>query len=348
MNLKELASKLGLSQTTVSRALNGYPEVSEATRLRVEAAAALHNYQPNVRAKALATGRSMAIAHIVPLGSEHEIVNPVFADFIAGAGAVYAQHGYVTHLSIVKETDEQKIYRDIAAKGTVDGIIVHAPRVRDGRIELLQQIGLPFVVHGRSSGVASDYNWVDVNNRRAFERATNFLMDLGHHRIGLINGIEELDFAARRRAGYLSALASRGIGEDPGIIRSGEMTEHHGYATTRALLGLPDPPTALLASSMIIAFGIRRALDDLGLRLNRDISVIAHDDDLSYFENGPDIPIFTALRSSVRQAGQRVARLLMAQISKPQSGFMQELLEVDFVVGQSTGPARQTPTARQG
>ncbi|MBT8410099.1 MAG: substrate-binding domain-containing protein, partial [Alphaproteobacteria bacterium] len=260
----------------------------------------------------------------------------------------YAQHGYVTHLSIVKETDEQKIYRDIAAKGTVDGIIVHAPRVRDGRIELLQQIGLPFVVHGRSSGVASDYNWVDVNNRRAFERATNFLMDLGHHRIGLINGIEELDFAARRRAGYLSALASRGIGEDPGIIRSGEMTEHHGYATTRALLGLPDPPTALLASSMIIAFGIRRALDDLGLRLNRDISVIAHDDDLSYFENGPDIPIFTALRSSVRQAGQRVARLLMAQISKPQSGFMQELLEVDFVVGQSTGPARQTPTARQG
>lgn len=86
MNLKQLASELGLSPTTVSRALNGYPEVSEATRLRVTEAARHYNYRPNTQAKRLATGRAMAIGHIIPLSTRHEIVNPVFADFIAGAG----------------------------------------------------------------------------------------------------------------------------------------------------------------------------------------------------------------------------------------------------------------------
>jgi LacI family transcriptional regulator len=86
MNLKELALKLGLSPTTVSRALNGYPEVNEVTRERVVAAAKRHNYRPNTRAIRLATGRAMAIGHVIPVASKHEMVNPIFADFIAGAG----------------------------------------------------------------------------------------------------------------------------------------------------------------------------------------------------------------------------------------------------------------------
>ena len=86
MNLKELSEHLGLSQTTVSRALGGYPEVKEATRQRVEAAAARFNYRPSRSALNLATGRSMAVGHIIPLSENHEIMNPIFADFIAGEG----------------------------------------------------------------------------------------------------------------------------------------------------------------------------------------------------------------------------------------------------------------------
>ena len=86
MNLKQLAESLGVSQTTVSRALNGYPEVSEKTRARIVAAAKAHNYSPSTRAKSLATGRAMAIGHVIPISNNSEIVNPIFADFIAGAG----------------------------------------------------------------------------------------------------------------------------------------------------------------------------------------------------------------------------------------------------------------------
>ena len=107
MNLKELATKLGLSPTTVSRALNGYPEVNEATRERVMAAAKRHNYRPNTRAIRLATGRAMAVGHVIPVATRHEIVNPVFADFIAGAGEAYSRHDYDMVLTVVPDAVEE-------------------------------------------------------------------------------------------------------------------------------------------------------------------------------------------------------------------------------------------------
>ena len=106
MNLKELSQKLGLSPTTVSRALNGYPEVNEATRERIMAAAKRHNYRPNARAIRLATGRAMAVGHIFPVATKNEIVNPIFADFISGAGEIYSQNGYDMLLSVVADDAE--------------------------------------------------------------------------------------------------------------------------------------------------------------------------------------------------------------------------------------------------
>ena len=299
MNLKELSKKLGLSQTTVSRALNGYPEVAEATRKKVLEAAARHNYAPNARAKGLATGRSMAVGHVIPVSAQHEMVNPIFADFIAGAAEAYVRHGYDMVLSLVPDDGEEAAYRSLAAKGSVDGIIVHGPRTGDRRIGLLREVGLPFVVHGRISRQADDYDWVDVNNLRAFRRATEFLIDLGHRRIALINGLVAMDFAERRQDGYVAGLRSRGVPVDTGLIRSDEMTESYGHDAARAMLDGADPPTAFLCSSVIPALGVRRAIEARGLRLGRDVSVITHDDELSYFSNGDDVPIFTATRSSV-------------------------------------------------
>lgn len=339
MNLKELATKLGLSPTTVSRALNGYPEVNETTRARVIAAAKRHNYHPNTRAIRLATGRAMAVGHVIPIATRHEIVNPVFADFIAGAGEIYSRNDYDMILSVVADEDEEATYRSLKSKGNVDGVIIHAPRLNDARIPLLREIGLPFVVHGRSTGAAEPYNWVDVNNRRAFQRATEFLLDLGHTRIGLVNGLEFMDFAIRRRTGYLDALAARGIAPDPSLMFSDEMTEFSGYHATQAMLALPRPPTAILCSSMISGMGARRAVEGAGLVVGRDISIIIHDDDLSYMKNGEDVPIFTATRSSVREAGRLAAEMLLHVIAHPDAGPQQRLLEAELIIGQSTGPA---------
>jgi LacI family transcriptional regulator len=341
MNLKELATKLGLSPTTVSRALNGYPEVNEATRERVMAAAKRHNYHPNTRAIRLATGRAMAVGHVIPIATRHEIVNPVFADFIAGAGETYSRNDYDMVLSVVPDEDEETTYRGLKSKGNVDGVIVHAPRTHDPRIALLREIGLPFVVHGRATGTADPYCWLDVNNRRAFQRATEFLLDLGHTRIALVNGLEFMDFAIRRRTGYLDALAARGIAPDPDLMASNEMTEIAGFRATQAMLALPHPPTAILCSSMISGMGARRAVETAGLVVGRDVSIIIHDDDLSYMKNGEDVPIFTATRSSVREAGRLAAEMLLDVIAHPEAGPQQRLLEAELIIGQSTGPAQK-------
>ena len=176
MNLKQLSAILGLSQTTVSRALNGYPEVNEATRKLVRAAAAEHNYSPNTRAKGLATGRAQAIGHVIPTDVNHEMVNPVFGDFIAGAGEVYSANNFEMVISITDHDHEETVYRNLKSRRTVDGVVLHGPKMNDRRIPLLQEIGLPFVVHGRASGIASEYSWLDMNNRSAFRRATDFLL----------------------------------------------------------------------------------------------------------------------------------------------------------------------------
>ncbi len=338
MNLKEFAKSLGLSQTTVSRALNGYPEVSESTRARVVQMADQLNYRPNARARSLAMGRAMAVGHVIPLSSKHEIMNPVFADFIAGAGDIYSRSGYDMQLSVVSDSEELAVYRKLAQNGSVDGVIVHAPRLSEPRIALLRELGLPFVVHGRASVGVTDYSWVDVNNRRGFQRAAEHLIDLGHRRIALINGLENLDFALRRRDGYERALQKAGIEIDESLMRSDEMTEYYGYTSARTMLDSKAPPTAFLVSSLISAIGVRRAIEARGLTMGRDVSVITHDDDLSYFRDENPVPMFTSLRSSVRDAGRQSAEMLLTLVQSPDRPPLQHLLEVDFLLGRSSGP----------
>lgn len=337
MNLKDFADSLGLSQTTVSRALNGYPEVREKTRLRVVAAALAANYAPNARARRLATGRAMTIGHVIPLSAKTEMVNPIFWDFLAGAGEIYAREGYDMLLSVVGDGGAADAYRQMAANASVDGVMVQGPKTEDSRIKLLQEIGMPFLVHGRT-GDASGYSWLDVSNVRAFRHATEFLIDLGHRRIALINGQETLDFAARRRRGFEDALAARGLDNDPGLMRNDVMTEGYGYAAASQMLDCANPPTAFVVSSVIPAIGVGRAVGERGLRLGRDVSLICHDDVLSYLSNNAEGTAFTATRSSIRAAGKRCAEILIDLIRNPGQPPVQELWETELTVGRSTGP----------
>jgi len=336
MNLKELSQKLGLSQTTVSRALNGYPEVNETTRARILKVASENFYSPNTKAKSLATGLSMTIGHVIPVSTKHEMVNPVFGDFIAGAGESYSKRGYDMMLTLIEDGQEERVYRELKAKGAVDGIIVHSPRMNDHRIALLQEIGLPFLVHGRASDVADDYSWLDINNHSAFFRAAQYLLDLNHKRIALVNGFEEMDFAHRRRNGFLDALRDAGVSPEPDLMFSGEMTEVFGYQCASAALDAPQSVTAFLTSSMVLAIGIRRAVHERGLRVGADVSILTHDDELSYLPNGQDVPLFTATRSSVQQAGLQSAEMLLDIIKDRTTTPRHRLFEVDLVIGQST------------
>ncbi len=338
INLKKLSEMLGLSQTTVSRALNGFPEVSEKTRVRVREAAEALNYRPSPSAASLATGKTRAIGHVIPV-SEHRMINPHFSDFLAGASEAYAAAGYDMLLRMANAGEEEGIYRDFASRRRVDGVVVHGPKTIEPRIDLLKSIDLPFVVHGRSGSDTDTYSWLDVNNLNAFQQGTQLLIDQGHSQIALINGLESMNFALRRRAGFEAALEANNIASDARYICSADMTETYGHNATLAQLNLNNPPTALMFASILPAMGGVRALNELGLRPGKDVAVITYDDELSFLQspNGRDTPpFFTSISSSIQAAGKRVAEMLIQQIDDPKQDAINELWEADIVHGKTT------------
>ena len=338
MNLKELAEHLHLSPTTISRALNGYPEVGAKTRQRVEEAAARLGYRPNAHARRLATGRSHAIGYVFP-SDRSMMIDPLFSDFVAGAADVYTARGFEILLHAGGEEDEMLVYRRYAEGGSVDGGVVQSPRGGDPRIALLNELRLPYIVHGRLDDTEAGYPWLDIDNSGAFQRATRLLTDFGHKRIGLLNGQEFLTFALHRRNGYERALQEKGLALDPAITFSGVMTEENGYRQTMRILQLPQRPTGLLISSMLLVSGAMRALHELGLVIGKDVSLIAHDDGLPFLNAEGLVPSLTTTTSSIRAAGSRVAELLLERIENPESDLAHELWNVDLIVRGSTGPA---------
>lgn len=336
MKLKDLAERLGLSQTTVSRALNGYPEVSAATRERVLEAARRFNYRPNVSARNLATGRAGAIGAVLR-SSRSLLLDPHYAEFLAGLGERLAEDEMDIVLSPALG-DEMAHYRRMASGIRVDAIILSSPEIEDDRARLLTELGMPFIVHGRTTS-AQPHAWMDIDNGAAFQHATRHLLDLGHKRIGLINGDPRFTFARHREQGYRDALASRGIAADPALIANGLMTDEVGYRATDRFLALRPKPTALLVSSMMMALGAFRALRAAGLELGRDVSMIAHDDVFPFLNADRMVPTMSTTRSSIRAAGSRIAELAIEMLGgRPASGIC-ELWPVDLVIRASTGPA---------
>ena len=338
VNLKKLSEHLGLSQTTVSRALNGFPEVSEKTRKRVQDLAAQLDYRPSPSAASLATGKTKTIGHVIPVGT-HRMINPHFSDFLAGASEAYAAAGYELLLRTAAPGEEEEVYRDFVSRRRVDGVIVHGPTIDDPRIKLLQSINMPFVVHGRSGEETESYSWLDVNNLSAFEKGTNLLINDGHRRIGLVNGLQSMNFAVRRRLGYEAALTSNNIEVKPEYIASADMTEPFGYRATLNMLALDEPPKAFMYASILTAMGGLRALSDCGLIPGKDIAIITYDDQLSFLESAmgeEHRPFFTSLQSSIQAAGRRAAELLIMQINNPNQPPIQELWEVDLILGKTT------------
>ncbi len=239
-----------------------------------------------------------------------------------------------------KAEDEEQAIRWLVASGSVDGYYLAYVRENDPRIAMAKSLSLPFIVHGRSSGLELDYPFLDVDNEGAFYDATRFLLQLGHKRIALLNGHADLDFAHRRRLGTERALADRGLLLDPRHTRHSFMGDEQGYRGMKEILSGPDRPTAVLCASTVLALGAVRAMNELGLKLGVDVSLIAHDDELPLLKPENFSTPLTTTRSSLRAAGKRIGERLIAMINQTvPAPPAQELWKVELVVRASTGPA---------
>lgn len=337
MKLKELSDRLGLSPTTVSRALDGYPEVSAATRERVMDAARRYDYRPNASARRLATGRAGAVGAVLKT-DRSQMFDPHYVEFLAGLGERLAEHEIDIVLGTSKVNDETASYRRIAAGTRVDALILSSPLISDDRVKLLTELGMPFILHGRTFGQAP-HAWLDIDNEDAFRHATNHLLDLGHTRIALINGAKRFTFAADRERGFRAALSGRGVAVDDRLIGEGIMTDDVGYRFAEKFLAMTPRPTAILVSSMMMALGTFRAIRAAGLTLGKDVSMISHDDVFPFLNADRMVPTMSTTRSSIRVAGARIGELVIEMLAGRDPTTIHELWPVDLVVRASTGPA---------
>lgn len=341
MNLKQLSEYLGLSQTTISRALNGYPEVSEKTRLRVMDAAAKTGYLPNASARRLATGKLGSIGLVMPIDRDHRS-DVHFTEFLQGLGEEAAKADYNLVIKPSPLGLEEDALKDLAVAGSVDGVFFAYMRVNDPRIASMKKLKIPYLVHGRSYGSDDDFPYLDVDNEQAFFDATNLLIQLGHRRIAFLNGPKILDFAHRRELGLRKACYAGDIAVDPDHVFHGSMNDEDGFHAVQRLMETDRPPTAILCASTVTALGVVRALNQKGLKIGKDVSVIAHDDVLPLLKpENFSVPL-TTTRSSLREAGQRVAKRLFAQIEGDLTYPRQEIWRAELILRASTGPAPQT------
>lgn len=335
MNLKELASNLGLSQTTVSRALNGYPEVNESTRRRVAEAAARLGYRANASARRLATGRAGAIGIVY---STNEGYGPHTSEFLGGLGARLAHDEIDVLVSTVESFDDElATYRRSIASKKVDAIVVHSPRPNDPRARLLTELDFPFIVHGRTE-MDTPFAWLDIDNIAATRRATEQLIQLGHRDIALLNGPKGLTFAIDREVGYLQALSSAGFAPNAALMANGLFTDETGFRLAQAMLERKPRPTAFLAGSMMTALGVFRAIRSAEMTLGKDVSMIAHDDVFPYLNADTMVPKMSTTRSSIRTAGVRIGELLTQMLAGKPAAEIHELWPVELVLRESTGP----------
>ena len=335
MNLKELAGNLGLSQTTVSRALNGYPEVNEATRLRVAEAAARLGYRANASARRLATGRAGAVGIVY---STNEGYGPHTSEFLGGLGARLAADEIDVLVSTVDSFDDEiAAYRRAIASKKIDAIVLHSPRPRDRRAEVLSELGFPFILHGQTQSGAK-HAWLDIDNAAAIERATDHLVSLGHRDIALLNGPKGLTFANHRETGYRQAMQRHGLAINPALMSNGMFTDETGFRLAQAMLERKPRPTAILAGSMMTALGVFRAIRSAGMVLGKDVSMIAHDDVFPYLNADNMVPSMSTTRSSIRAAGTRIAELLTQMLAGKSAAEIHEVWSVEMVLRESTGP----------
>ncbi|HEF5869840.1 TPA: substrate-binding domain-containing protein [Burkholderia cenocepacia] len=275
VNLKALSDALGLSRTTVSRALNGYDDVSEATRERVAKAAREMGYVADPTARRLATGRADMVGIVYPFGAG-DLGDPRFGEVVAGITERLAERNLDFIIASARPNAELDTYRRIVDGKLVDGLIVARTRVDDPRLAYLQASGFPYVAYGRTQA-AGPYAWFDFDNEAGARDAVRRLIGFGHRRIAMISAPLALNFAAQRRAGFLSALREAGIDAEPALLVECPFTHDGGLQAARALLARAAPPTALLVDNNIAGAGAFRALVDSGLRLGADLSLIVYD-----------------------------------------------------------------------
>jgi LacI family transcriptional regulator len=335
MNLKSLAQNLGISETTVSRALNGYPEVSERTRQRVLAAAEQFGYRPNPMARSLASGRTNVVGIIHPLVA-NDLADPMFMQIVGGMVEALEARQMDLVMAPVSPANELRSYEHMVKERRVDGLIVGRTKLYDERVAYLAKQGLPFVAHGRTR-VNEPHAWFDYDNESGMRVAVEHLLAHGHQRIALMSAPLEMNFARQRYDSFQQVMRAAGLPPNPEYLKDNSNDRRGGYAAMQQLLGSATPPSAVIVDNHMAGVGAMRALLDAGVAIGKQMSIIVWgkmEDSLAGYK------VTTIEQPNPDLAGKKMVEMLLALQNGAAPSDLQVLWQPILIAGETVNQNR--------
>jgi DNA-binding LacI/PurR family transcriptional regulator len=327
--VKDVARRANVSTATVSRIINNQDTVSPEIRERVLTAIQELDYRPSRVARRLRTNSTFVIGLVIS-----DIQNSFYTSLTRGVEDVASANGYSLLLCNTDEDPHrERKYLEVMHEENVAGIILASATENEHEVKLINA-GIPVVALDRViTDVAVDT--VLVDNTAGARQAVEHLMARGHRRIGAILGERPITSSIERLAGYEEALRNSGLSVDPDLIRRADLRQVDDSTRCAAeLLDLPERPSALFTGNSLITLGALRAINAAGLRIPRDVALVAFDD-IPWGE-WLDPPL-TAIRQPTYRLGQTAAEMLLARIAEPGRPVAQVRLPAELIVRASSG-----------
>ena len=330
--IRDIASAAGVSVATVSRVINGRPDVAPETRDQVMRHVRAHNFTTNRSARALSVGRAGYVGFTMPY-----VRADYFAAILAGAvEAAFEQELRLVLCATLHEHDREVSLLETLRDGATDGAIILLPEETGAELEALRSSGYPFVVADPRVPLGDGIPAVSAAHRAGAKAATDHLLTLGHRRIAHITGTRGWAATEERIEGYHGALAAAGVLPSSELLAEGDYEINGGHAAAERLLDLPERPTAIFASNDNMAVGVLRAARQRGLSVPQDLSVVGFDDT----ELAQSVtPALTTVRQPLAELGRTAVSLLVRQIDRQRVEALRVELATRLVVRDSTtGP----------
>jgi LacI family transcriptional regulator len=338
LTLEDVARKVGVSRSTVSRVVNGHPHVRDDVRQRVLQVIEETGYHPNAAARTLASQRSRMIGLVLPRTVNSFFTDPYFPQFTQGIAQACNQLDYTLGLFLAgTREDEEKLFPRVSRRGFLDGVLVQSGHGQIGErlTERLIKSSIPLVIVGRPTQ-PDGASYIDVDNAEAAYTAVSHLSRLGYQRIGTITGPASSTVGIDRREGYLRAMTERGRAVEDCLVTEGDFTEAGGYYAMQRLL--PARPDAVFAASDIMAIGAMRAIREAHLHVPNDIALVGFDDIPLAALSDPQL---TTVRQHVLQFGISAVELLTDIIENGLTPQRRIIMATELVIRESCGAHRR-------
>jgi len=314
VTIKDVAKKANVSPSTVSRVISDSPRISEETKRNVRRVMKELGYHLNYNARVLAQQKTRTIGIVMKKSASDSLHDPFFPEVLRGISAYCNKEDY--SITLTTGESEEEIFDDVVnmVRGKrVDGMIVTYSKRDDKVIPYLIESEIPFVLVGSPSDLLDKIIYVDNDNVRAGMDATNYLINLGHKRVGYIGGDLNYEVSVARFKGYQDALLENKLPFNEEYAVNPSRTVNMAEIIDR-FMNLDEPPTSLVVTDDLVAMQVLQVCNKKGIQVPDDLSIIS-------FNNAHiaqiSSPALTSVDTQVYQLGHEAARNLVEEIHEP-------------------------------